>query len=204
MSEETNAADAADAGSDTTVQSAVGEPRPGRYPHTALALIGALLGTLALIAVLVALVVRPDAQPLRESTDWHEAAAELAAVHPQTLDPLLPEGWTANYARTGVTTDGEATWEVGLLSPADGYVALEQIFAGHDPAVMRVADRASTAEVRIGERTWYVFDHRDADDPGNYAYALVTTVDDTTVVLHGTGTDEEFQVVAEAIAEAAG
>ena len=36
--------------------------------------------------------------------------------------------------------------------------------------------------------------------PGNYAYALVTELDGSTVVLHGTASDAEFESLAASIA----
>ena len=53
----------------------------------------------------------------------------------------------------------------------------------------------------IGGLDWLVYDQRDADDPGNYAYSLTTTVDRSSYVLHGTADDTEFETLATALAE---
>jgi hypothetical protein len=46
-----------------------------------------------------------------------------------------------------------------------------------------------------------VYDHRDAKDPGNYAYALVSESGQDTYVLYGTASDAEFEELATAIVE---
>ena len=57
-----------------------------------------------------------------------------------------------------------------------------------------------SSTTRIAGITWDVYDRRDADDPGNLAYALVATVERSTFVLAGTASDEEFETLAGAVA----
>jgi hypothetical protein len=59
------------------------------------------------------------------------------------------------------------------------------------------ADPAGT--VAVDGTDWTAYDRRDVDDPGNLAYALVSVLDRSTVVLGGTATDEEFRTLAAAI-----
>jgi hypothetical protein len=60
-----------------------------------------------------------------------------------------------------------------------------------------VSARPSSAT--IGEREWQVYDRRDADDPGNLAYILTTVSGDSTIVLGGTASAAEFEVLAAAV-----
>ena len=53
-----------------------------------------------------------------------------------------------------------------------------------------------------GGLRWDAYDRRDVDDPGNVAFALVTTTSASTIVLGGTASDEEFAVLATAVGEA--
>jgi len=181
----------------------VREPRPGRYPQTALALAGAVIGSLAIIAFLVIVVVRPDQTATRTSVDWHAAATAAQDANPTALDPQLPEGWTANVAQLG-EDDGTTTWRIGLLSPAQGYVELEQGFDASDtwrPAA--IAKAKPDSSLVIDGMTWQVVDQRGASDTGNYAYSLVARFPGSVVVLHGSGSDAEFETVAAASAASA-
>ncbi len=180
------------------------EPRPGRYPSTALALIGAVLGCLVLVAVLFLVVVRPDNTPPR-SVDWHAAITDLGSEAPSGIvDPTLPDGWTANRAEYEDIED-TMTWAVGFISPAQGFVALKQGFlpVSDEWAATQLATAggdATAGSVEIGGLRWTTLDRRAARDPGNYAYIMTTELDGSTIVLHGTATDEDFHTLAEAVA----
>lgn len=185
-----------------------GGPAPrgsrGRYPSTALALIGAVIGCLGIVAFLVLVVVRPD-QGTPARVDWHATAAEATeAFGPELIDPQLPEGWTANYARLD-SADGAPVWEVGLLTPGGHYIGLSQTLrVGGAAIALPDAAGEPTGEVRLAGIDWTVRDQRAADPTGNYAYSLGADLDASFVLLHGTGTDDEFAVVAGAVAESAG
>lgn len=188
-----------------TTEAEVQPPKRGRYPQTALALVGAIIGCLGIVAFLVLVVVRPDGAT-REPTDWHLAAeGAVSAYGAEILDPQLPDGWTANYARVGPAGD-TVVWEIGFLSPADRYIGLTQTLVESGANAIPLPDTIGTATgtVRIAGREWTVFDQRATDPTGNYAYALATELPDSLVLLHGTGDDAEFALVAEAVAAQAG
>jgi len=91
---------------------------------------------------------------------------------------------------------------VGLITPAQQFIGLEQgIDANPTWVSLQVQNAAATSTRSIGGLTWDVYDRRDADDPGNYAYALTTTVDRSSYVLYGTADDAEFDVLATSLAE---
>ncbi|OJX71265.1 MAG: hypothetical protein BGO95_09495 [Micrococcales bacterium 73-13] len=177
-------------------------PRTARYPSTALALIGSVIGCLGIVAFIILVVVRPDAMSPR-TVDWVAAAQESG--DPALLAPELPEGWSANYAE--LVTDGDTrVWRVGFVSPAGGFVGMSEALAGSDAWVAaQVGDAGTGGSVGIDGLRWTTVDRRGERDPGNRAYTMVTRLDppDTrAIALYGTGSDEEFRVVANAVAAA--
>lgn len=166
----------------------------------------ALVASLLVVLVTVLVVVRPD-PPAREPVDYRTIAAEADAAVPLAA-PALPEGWTANAAAFAATpTDGVANWYVGFLTPKKQFVALRQgIDANPTWVSNQLAGLASTGSTVIDGVTWQVYDHRDAKDPGNLAYAMTAAgpEDDagqtSSYVLFGTATDDEFEVLAAALA----
>lgn len=174
--------------------------RAHRDNQSVVNLVAALVASLAIVLFLIVVVVRPD-PGAPEPIDYATIAAEaqVDAAVPLTV-PRLPEGWTANAARLGDVGEVQ-TWYIGFLTPSTQFIALNQGI-GANPTWQSTLLRsgAQTGTVTIDGVTWAVFDHRDADRPGNLAYALATTAGTTTVVLHGTATDAEFETLATAIA----
>src|SRR3546814_7764596 len=62
--------------------------------------------------------------------------------------------------------------------------------------------RSVTDSVAFDGLSWSVIDRRAEKDPGNHALTMYTNLDDTLLVLHGTGSDDDFRTVAEAVAAA--
>ncbi|WP_157156790.1 MULTISPECIES: DUF4245 domain-containing protein [unclassified Diaminobutyricimonas] len=176
--------------------------RVHRQSQTVRNLVVALLASLGLVLALVLVVVRPD-NPLHATVDYQEvAAASQPAVEQDLLAPSLPGGWHANRAElTPGTTDGSYTWYVGLISPDDGFIAINQGIQRNEAWVADLLDqKRATGEVTIDGVTWQVYDRRGERDPGNFAYSMATSTDAGSVVLNGTGTDNEFELIAQAIA----
>lgn len=179
-------------------------PARRRGPSTALGLVLSLLASLAIVVIVVAVVVRPDQEP---RTIDYLAVAEgaQAGVDEPLLAPELPEGWGANRAElvTGAA-DEVVRWEIGFLTPEGQYIGFVQgIDANASWVATRVEGASPTGDTRIGGLEWRVFDRRDTDDPGNLAFALVGEAGASTLVLAGTADDEEFEVLATALAEEA-
>lgn len=180
--------------------------RERRINQTAVNLVIALGATLLVVAFLVVVVVRPDAAPQRADVDWRAdaVAAEQSGIG-TVLSPELPDGWTAN--RTAIEViDDTPTWTIGFLTPSGAYLALEQ---GVDATGAWVRTAAAVADddvlfeapqALVGGTTWWVLDRRDdRDAPGNHPLVLATIAGTATVVLHGTASDEEFAVLADAL-----
>ena len=162
--------------------------------------------TLLIMVFLIVVVVRPDQASSRPAVDWHaEAAAVQASAPGPILSPDLPEGWTANRATYGEVDDVES-WAIGFLTPTGAYIGLEQ---GFDVSGQWVRTAAGVTDddlvleaptSQIGGREWSVLDRRTDDEaPGNHPFVLATIAGPATVVLHGTASDEEFAVLAEAL-----
>jgi hypothetical protein len=173
-----------------------------RANQTTFNLVLALLASLGLVALLVAVVVRPEGS--LPTVDYRAVGATAQGSVDQPLAvPELTAGWSANRAELfGAPADGVTRWEVGFLTPDGEYIALTQGIDANDSWLADVvrSARASSTESH-GGLTWDVYDRRDVPDAGNVEYALVTTSGASTVVLGGTASPEEFAVLATAVAK---
>ena len=172
--------------------------RKHRANQTLLNLVLATAASLGIVAFLFAVVVRPDAAP-PEPVDYI-SVAESANADVPLVAPIVPVDWYANAARFR-TEFGVPTWYVGFITADAGFIALNQgIDANVSWVTSEVDGRTPTGEASIGGLEWQVYDHRDVEESGNYAYALVTELVGSTVVLHGTASDAEFESLAASIA----
>jgi hypothetical protein len=174
--------------------------RKHRANQTLLNLIVALLGSLALVLLIVTVVVRPAPEP-SEGIDYATVAAEAQdGTDEPLISPVLPPGWTANAARFQ-TTEQVPTWYIGFLTPGEEYIGLDQgVGANGTWQATLLDDAEETGTVTIEGVEWTVYDQRDSDDPGNFAYSLAATRGESTVLLHGTASDAEFGLLATAVA----
>jgi hypothetical protein len=171
-----------------------------RSNQTVLNLVIATVASLAIVAFLVSVVVRPE-PPAVEPIDFAGIAAETGET---VVVPVLPPGWSANDARFGNSHE-VPTWYVGFITPGTQFIALEQGLDANPSWLEATLDGATaTTTARVDELTWTVYDQREAKDPGNFAYSMSTEVDGTTIVLHGTAVTEEFRVLAASIAAEVG
>jgi len=176
-----------------------------RANQTAVNLVIALLASLAVVALILLVVVRPQGIE-REPIDYAEiaAGAEDSTGVPLAA-PRLPEGWSANRAELVRGDDGILTWRIGFVTPAEQYIGLVQGIDADDRwAGDQVEHARESGTARLGGVSWRSYDRRSEPDPGNLAYALVAGFGDSTVVLGGTASDEEFEVLATAVAESLG
>lgn len=159
-------------------------------------------GASLLIAVfLVLLATRPDTTPI-VSVDVAQTAGEAAASLGVT--PAVPdvEGWVSNAARLEASSDDVTSWYVGLLTAEGKFLALRQGVDANPTWLAQQVDNARvTGERRIGGVTWSEYDRRASDPTGIRAYALVATIDSSTLVLFGTANDAEFDQLATSVVE---
>jgi hypothetical protein len=174
-----------------------------RGNQTALNLFIAVLASLAIVAFLVMVVVRPDQGALYEPADYPGSAADAQGVTDvQIIAPALPESWHPNHASLTTGSDGVMVWQAGFTTPEGAYLAIIQgIDANSSWVADQVRDARAGDTVVIDGISWTSYDRRNSSDPGNVAYALVTTTDGSTIVLAGTAEDAEFAFLATAIAK---
>lgn len=171
-------------------------------------LIYSLIATLAIVLLLVVVVVRPD-PTIIEPTDYQTIAAE-AQVDSEVplIAPDLPAGFTSNNAELTTATDGVSTWYVGLITPSKEFIGFTQGIESNPTWIAQQLDQhLPTGTDSIEGIDWDVYDYRDAEDPGNLAFAMVATFGDesvdatgTSYVLFGTADSNEFRTVAASIA----
>lgn len=173
--------------------------RRHRAAQTTRNLIWALVATLIVVLFLVLVVVRPNPEP-RPPIDYGIIASQAqTSVDEPLAAPVLPGGWSSNRAELGASGDIDV-WYVGLITPSTQFIALNQGIDANPTWVDNLLERAKpTGTVTIDGTQWEVYDHRDTENPGNLAYALVTQSGASTFVLHGTASDDEFALLAQAI-----
>jgi hypothetical protein len=172
-----------------------------RSNQTAVNLVIALVASLGIVLLLVLVVVRPGVSQLPH-VDYASVAADAqGAVDVELVVPVLPPGWWANRAELNTrAADDVATWEIGFITPSDQYIAFTQGIDTNPTWVAgKVASAPSSGSTTIEGVTWEFYDRRDADDPGNLAYALVTTSEGSTFVLSGTASEQEFATLAASV-----
>ena len=172
-----------------------------RANQTTFNLVLALVASLGIVLFLVIVVVRPETS--LPTVDYVAVGSRAQGVDERFVVPELPDTWTANRSEfVGAPSDGVTRWETGFLTPEGDFITMVQgVEANESWVADQVADARSDDDIRIDGRDWDVYDRRDVDDPGNRAYALVTSADELTVVLYGTATDAEFELLAIAISE---
>lgn len=188
--------------------------RRHRANQTLFNLVLALAASLAIVLFIVVVVVRPsvDSTP---RVDYEKLAANAQPTVSETLaSPALPSDWSANAARLRKGPDGVVSWTVGFITPTPQYIGLVQgikanpswtahqlspgdASSGSNPAV--------TGSETIGGIEWTTYDRRAAEsrsgaNDNDFAYAMTTTVGDSSFVLHGSADAAQFQTLASALA----
>ncbi|TQO19258.1 uncharacterized protein DUF4245 [Rhodoglobus vestalii] len=180
--------------------------RKHRANQTLFNLVIATGASLGVVLFLVLVVVRPtDTTPVSADYQTIAAEAQTDASEP-LLAPALPDDWYSNSARLG-TNSSVQTWYVGLVtplspsSPSAQFIALEQGIDANDTWLAIVTDNAlATGTTTIDGIDWTIYDRRSSPDTGNYAYSMSAQIADSTVVLHGTASTAEFELLAASIA----
>jgi hypothetical protein len=153
-----------------------------------------------IVAALVAIVPRVN-QVSQPPVDVIAKAEQVAA---ETGWPILaprglPEGWKATSVRYVRSTDGLMTWHAGYVSARGRYVALEQTEDATELWVSAQTNRARvTGQVQAAGREWDTLVRS-----GKVQNSLVHRAEageELTTIITGTGTFEELELFAEALA----
>lgn len=160
---------------------------------------GMLIATgLTLALCLVPVLLNPAPKMQARNVDVAAAANQAAGdAGYAPLDPDLPDGWTANYARwnTG-SNDGVPTWEVGYVTPETEFIALTETNAANPTWVYQTTgDAAVAGERQAGGVTW------ELRDSSSGKASMVAEIEGLTVVLTGSGELSEFDVLAEHVVQ---
>jgi len=158
----------------------------------------------SLLAVLVIVLLVPRSDTAIERDIDVAAVAEQAQVASDVplAVPELPDGWRANAAELRSSNADQVTaWYAGYLTPSDEYIGMYQGLEANPTWVAALLERTiATGTITIDGVEWTVYDNRDSgDDVGNARYGLTTEAGDSTFVLLGTGTPEEFETIATAL-----
>lgn len=176
--------------------------RKHRDRQTTRNLLYALLASLGFVIVLVLIVPRGDLET-RPDVDYAATAAQIQpTVDGPLVVPELGEGWNANVAelRSGAA-DGILSWYIGLLTPENDFLGLDQGFEANDSWLAAQLDGArATGTTVIDGTEWTVYDYRDSPR-GNLSYGL--SLDDPTgyYLIAGTASSEEAAVLATAVTD---
>jgi len=167
-------------------------------------MVRSLVVILAFVGAVLLLAPQPDAVDQPQVSDGEavvafDQAATLLGVTPLLLSPgdgpapdagvpeaavvALGPGWRLDYARTEQTDDVD-TWRVGVLSPGQRRVDLEQALDPGEEWLTRgeAGEPGLPEPVEVGGLTWTVQERGDGDvswtwaDPTGGAGALTTAV----------------------------
>jgi hypothetical protein len=171
-----------------------------RQRQTARNLVYSLLVCVALVAVIVLAVPRPQA-PIRAAVDYRAAASQYTDTAGQPLvAPVVPSSWKANAAELrGSGTD--SSWYIGFVTPG-GFAAMNEGIPGDSGLLSSVLDQARpTGTTEVGGLRWRVYDRRAlGQDAGNVAYGLSTKIGDTVLAVYGTPGATQVRALATAVA----
>lgn len=162
-------------------------------------LVLSLVASLGIVLFLVVVVVRQTPTP--PPVDYPSTAADAsAALGTDVLAPTVPPAWSANRADL-TASGGVREWYIGFLTDTDAFIALVQGFETNPTWLDDLLRGALGGEpVEIAGVEWNLYDRRGVDAVGSRQYALVTEAAESTIVLYGTASENEFALLATAIA----
>ncbi|OYX59409.1 MAG: hypothetical protein B7Y93_00160 [Micrococcales bacterium 32-70-13] len=173
--------------------------RKRRANQTTRNLIGSLVASLGIVLFLVLVVVRPDPAPL--AIDYVAAAAEAqASLGTAVIAPVVPPTWSANRAELA-GSGGVDEWTIGFITADRTFLGLLQGFTDEQSWLRdALRDPGEGEGVRIAEVDWQLYDRRGVDGVGLREIALVTSTAESTIVLYGTASDADLELLATAVA----
>jgi len=173
--------------------------RRRRANQTTKNLVLSLAASLGIVLFLVLVVVRPDPAPL--VIDHLAAATEAEqSLGTTVVAPIVPPTWVANRAELA-GSGGVDEWTIGFITADETFIGLVQGFDAN-PTWLRDAlrDPGEGDSVEIAGQSWQRYDRRDVEGVGLREYALVIESPDSTIVLYGTASDDDFELLATAVA----
>lgn len=182
------------------------ESRLYRSRKTVNNLVFSLLVCLAIMFAFVLFVPRGTGDYLTRNVNVAELAQQSRAGAGQQLAaPVVPSTWLAKQAEIRYEKSSLSTyWYIGYNTENEEYLSVSQGFnqnslpASQQWLVNRVESKKPTGQLELAGLKWTVYDHHtDSPDNSNVLYALVTELEQSTLVIGGTGTAEQIQHLAE-------
>ena len=171
-----------------------------RSNQTTRNLVLAIIASLAVVLFTVLIVVRPD-NTLTHEVDYKKVAASAqSGLSTPLVAPDLPAGWHSNTAELKTGDGTSTTWYVGLITPRQQFVAIEEGIKTSDTWFGALLGKAQpTGHLTVGGIRWTVYNQRSSSGAGNFQYSLASTVDKVRYVLHGSADNAEFRELAGAV-----
>jgi hypothetical protein len=171
-----------------------------RANQTTRNLVLALIASLAVVLFVVLVVIRPN-NNLYGYVDYKAVASGAqSGISTPLVAPNLPGGWKANKAQLTSGNGGDQTWSVGLITPKQQFIGIEEGVKTSDTWLGALLGKAQpTGHVTIDGIRWTIYSQRAS--AGNFQYSLASTVGTTDYILHGSASDAEFHQLAAAIAQ---
>jgi hypothetical protein len=176
--------------------------RAHRANQTTRNLILALIASLAIVLFTVLVVVRPSNNLVKTINYRAVAAQAQQAVSVKLAAPPLSKQWTSNDAELKYDNGKTVDWYVGLLTPGNQFIAIEQGVDTSNTWFGSLLGRAPvTGHLTIAGVHWTEYNQRQSSGAGNFQYSLAATIGPSNFVLHGSADDAEFSELATAIAK---
>jgi hypothetical protein len=175
--------------------------RAHRANQTTRNLVLALLASLGVVLFIVLVVIRPDNTP-PHYVDYRAVASNAQGdVTAPLAAPVLPAGWKSNDAELKSDSAHNQTWYVGLITPKQQFIAIEEGVQTDDTWFgSLLGTEQPTGHTTISGIRWTVYDRSGTVSTGNFQYALSATYKTVKYVLHGSAGAGEFSQLATALA----
>jgi hypothetical protein len=164
-------------------------------------LVGSLIVSLAIVAVLIFIIPRPGGNQV-PPVEWKAVAASSQSSAPGPLFvPELDETWRGNRADLR-DSGGVIEWTVGLIGSGDEFVQVIQGFnAGPAWVSSQVRGRGPDGDTSLGlgakQVTWTIFDRSGVTDPGNRVWSVAAETKTGWVVVTGLTQASVFLVASD-------
>jgi hypothetical protein len=174
--------------------------RAHRANQTTRNLILALLACLVVVLFIILVVVRPQ-NALTHYVDYRAVAKSAqSGVTAPLAAPDLPKSWLSNDAELKSDDPHNTTWYVGLITPKQQFIAIEEGVKTDDTWFGSLLGKEQpTGHTTISGVRWTVYDRHETVQTGNYVYALSSTIEGVKFVLHGSAGAGEFTELATAL-----
>ena len=165
-------------------------------------LVYSMLVTLGVVLLLILGVPRDDSNRI-QPVDYQEIAVSASnAEGVIVLAPEIPAEWYASAARLDNTL-GVRGWYVGFVTEDNQFIGLSQAFLTNPSWESEMLKtNLYEGEIEIAGLTWEIWPTRSpSNPPGTKEFALKHNFGDSSVVIYGTASRSDFELIATAIAE---